>query len=126
MAVSGASSCGVDYVLDVLASLFLNLFLVYPRELTTNARGQLVYKRTGVAPCVIHTNAYKSPTMLEGLLPNWTHITWVPSNTTRLQRYLLRRMRGENTSRRIFTKSSRRGLPLMREVQPVEVPRPPS
>ena len=82
-----------DYVLDVRASLFLNLFLVYPRELGVNPKGQIIYKKTGLAPCVIHTNAYKSPDQLVELLENWTHITWVPSNATRLQRLLMRRMR---------------------------------
>jgi hypothetical protein len=46
-----------------------------------------------------HTNAYKSPLLLETLLPKWTHITYIPSNSTRLQRFLMQRMRGVNVTR---------------------------
>ena len=67
------------------------VFMVHPRELSVNERGQIVYSRTGTAPCVIHTNAYKTPDLLANLLPKWLGITWVPSNKSRLQRALLRR-----------------------------------
>ena len=90
-----ADNSAADYALDVHGSLFLNLFMIHQRELLVNERGQLVYRKTGIAPCVIHTNAYKSPTMLDKVIDKWTGVTWVPSNSTRLQRYLMRRLRGE-------------------------------
>ena len=63
--------------------------------------------------------------MLESILPHWTHITWVPSNATRLQRYLIRRMReGKNMTTSILVggkATRRRNVPLRRQVRPVEV-----
>ena len=90
----------VDYALDTRANLFLNMFMVYPRELSINARGQIVYTKTGTAPCVIHTNAYKSPDLLRDLLPRWTHVTWVPSERSKLQRHFLRQQRSLQWSNR--------------------------
>ena len=83
----------VDFVLDVNARLFLNLFMVHPKHLDVNGRGQIVLRRTGIAPCVLHANAYKTPEQLEHLLARWTHITWVPNNATRLQRWLQQHVR---------------------------------
>jgi len=88
---------GVDYALDVQASLFLNLFMVTGEEIGVNHLGQLTYTnvreppetRRPVVPCIIHTNAYKSPMQLRALVENWTRATWVPARATRIQRWLL-------------------------------------
>ena len=122
-----------DYALDVHANLFMNLFMIHQNDLDVNARGQLVYRKTGVAPCVIHTNAYKSPTMLNTIIDNWTGVTWVPSNSTRLQRYLMQRMamggaNATDNATRLAIKASllvggRKRVPMVRQAAPVDVPR---
>ena len=96
------------------------LFLVHPRELDVNARGQIVYKRTGHAPCVIHTNAYKSPSTLDFLLPRWSGLSWIPSNSTRLQRFLMRKMRGEQDANETKLPKWWSTTPLQRQAVPVE------
>ena len=80
-------SGSVDFALDVHARLFLNLFMVHSKDLRINARGQLVHAKTGTAPCVVHTNAYKSPDLIRELLAKWTGVTWLPGTHTRIQKH---------------------------------------
>lgn len=86
-------SGSVDYALDVHARLFLNLFMVHSRDLRVNARGQLVHAKTGFAPCVVHTNAYKSPDLIRELLAKWTGVTWLPGTHTRIQKHYWQQVR---------------------------------
>jgi len=100
--LEGAAGRGVDYALDVRASLFLNLFMVTKEELSINERGQLSFRQLGqehlppTVPCVVHTNAYKSPHQLRELVNRWTHVTWVPARATRIQRWLCDRFAAES------------------------------
>ena len=88
-----------DYSLDTTARIFLNTYLMQPRDVTVNAKGQLVFStyagfqkvRRGeeTVPCIVHTNGWKRIDLFRDLIKKWTAVTWVPASVTPLQRALL-------------------------------------